>query len=106
MWGKVVVAAIAVLLFVATELCFPIDGTNPVAVKQKHFWAIMLLIFSLVLGLPIEDSFTTQAKLEEVKQRIENHDTNSAKLEQFHELSDLYEISFAHAEPALKMWAD
>jgi hypothetical protein len=106
MWGKFIVVALAVLLGVATELWFPIDKTDPVAVKQKHFWAFILLIFSLVLGLPIQSSLDAQAKVDEVKAMLQTHLRESEERGRIQELFTLYDTNFGHAQPVLQGWAD
>jgi len=106
MWGKIVVVGLSVLLSVATELWFPIDKNDPVAVKQKHFWACIFLIFSLVLGLPVESSLESQAKLEEVKKMLVEHQRESGEKGRLQELFTLYDNNFGHAEPVLQAWAD
>lgn len=106
MLGKAIVVFLSVLLFVATELFFPIDGNNALAVKQKHFWATIFLIFSLVLGLPIEGTLEMERKVDEVKEAIVKHEADSALQVGFHELHDLYGQNFNQAPPVLKGWAD
>lgn len=102
--GKLIVLGISILFFIATETLFS-SGTDPTG-KQKHFWATIFMIFSLILGLPIESSFETQVRIEELKQMLKNHEDTSAKLGKFQDLLALYEDNFGQAEPALKGWAD
>jgi len=106
MWGRIVVITLSVLLFIATELLFPIDRTDALAVKQKHFWAFMFLVFSLVLGLPIQETLETQAKIDEVKALLREHQQESATRGKFQELYTLYDHNFGAAQPVLRGWAD
>jgi len=106
MWGRFVVVALSILLTVATELWFPIDKNDPIAVKQKHFWAAIFLIFSLVLGLPIQSALEAQAKLEEVKKMLAEHQHESVAQGKFKEFYTLYQDNFSHGQPVLQGWAD
>jgi formylglycine-generating enzyme required for sulfatase activity len=56
---------LSVALFSATEFYFPIDRTDPIAVMQKHFWAVMLFIVSFVIGIPMAQTFDTKRKVDE-----------------------------------------
>ena len=106
MWGKLLVVFLSIMLSVATELYFPIDENDPVAKKQKHFWAIIFLIFSLVLGLPIEQTLETEARVDEVKAMLKEHEKQTAEHGQFEDLYALYEKNFGNSQPALRGWAD
>lgn len=104
-YGKLIVLGISILFFIATEIFYP-SGNDPAAAKQKHFWACIFMIFSLILGFPIEGSFETQAKVEELKKMLEKHEDMSAKLGRFQDLLALYDNNFGRAQPALRGWAD
>jgi hypothetical protein len=106
MSGKIVVAVIGVLLFIATEIYFPINDNDAVAKKQKHFWAVIFLIFSMVLGLPIELSFEAEGKLDQIQGKVDKHLQDVHELARFEQLHMSYDQNFGQAQPILKGWAD
>ena len=106
MVGKIVVALAGVLLAIATELFFPIDGNNPGAQKQKHFWAMIFLIFSMVLGLPIELSFETQQKVDRLQEKLDKRIAAQASWGKIEQLHMAYDENFGTADPILRGWAD
>jgi hypothetical protein len=59
-----IATALSACLALATEFYFPIVETEPIARKQRHFWAIILFIISEGLGLSISFNYQTQQKLE------------------------------------------
>jgi len=112
-----IVVFLSIALFAATEFFFPIAPNDPIAVKQKHFWAIMFLILSLVIGLPITISFNTDRKVDEAKELLRQHVQQSelaagrllAELRRegrFQDLDTIYDKNFTSTDPMLKGWAD
>ena len=106
MWGKIVVVGISAVLAIATELWFPINEADPLAVRQKHFWAAILFIFSVVLGIPIEGTLEMQAKLAEMNATLTAHEQQMQAEAKFQELYSLYNSNFSNGQPVLKGWAD
>lgn len=113
--GRIVVFALSVALFVATEAYFPLDeNAGPSALKQKHFWATMLFIFSLILGLPVEGMIRLEREVQEVKTALDKHEGRSEAHDRFHETYDEYAAIFSEvpttnnqkAERLLKAWGD
>jgi len=104
--GKLVVVFLSIALSLATEFFFPIDRTDPIAVKQKHFWAVMFLVFSLVIGLPFESSYETGRTVDQAKELLRRHDEQSVRLGRFEDLDTLYDKNFTSTDPLLKKWAD
>jgi hypothetical protein len=94
--GRIIVFTLSVALFVATELFFPLEDTaGPTAVRQKHFWATMLFIFSIILGLPLESSLRMEREVSGVKNELDAHDNQSTLHDRFHEIWDEYASIFS-----------
>lgn len=113
--GRIIVFALSVALFVATEIFFPLEETaGRTAVKQKHFWATMLFIFSLILGLPVESSLRMEREVSGVKTELHEHENQSSLHDRFHEIYDQYASIFSgvapqknpNAQRLLKSWGD
>src|SRR5579864_6923807 len=99
-WGRAVVGGIAILLFIATEIFFPVKEDDPVAKKGKHFWAILIFIFSVVLGLPIELSV-------EIQNTLNDHSSRSFTVGRFQDLDAAYDKNFGgNVQPVLNGWAN
>jgi hypothetical protein len=104
MKGELVVVGVSLLLFLATEFFFPIQKDDPIARRQKHFWSIILTLFSLILGESITSSFELSAKIENIGsvfQELAEEDIRS----QFQMLFTEYHRHFEHSRPLLKEWA-
>src|SRR5579863_6820278 len=91
-------------LFLATEFLFPISENDPLAKKQKHFWAVMLTIMSTLLGFSIDSAFATQEKIKAVGSVFQDLATKDAQ-QQFQQLFVEYHEFFDHASPVLRSWA-
>lgn len=106
MWtGKLIVLGVSILFFVATEFLYP-TGSDPNASKQKHFWAVIFMVFSLILGFPIENSFEMQAKIDELKKVLKEHSERQITVGKFQDLLVKYDENFGQATPAMREWAD
>jgi hypothetical protein len=106
MLGKIVVLIVSLVLFVATEMFFPVDGTDARAVKEKHFWATILFVFSIVLGLPIEISMEIQKEVTTVRAELEKHEQDASLHGGFENLFVQYKSNFGDAKPPLDHWAE
>jgi hypothetical protein len=106
MSGKLIVAAVGVLLGIATELFLPVNEKDPNAIKQKHFWAMMFLIFSIVLGLPIELSLEGNGKIDDANKAIGTLLAKSTSEGRFQEMDVAYDKNYDMADPILKGWAN
>lgn len=99
-WVRIAVEAVfACLPSIAAEFFLPIDDTNPHARGQRHFWALILLFFSLVIGVPFEVSLETRDAVKEIStQWVPGR---------FEKLDDLYDHFFARtAGPILSAWGN
>jgi len=103
-FGSIIVIGLSVLLWAAAEWFFPIDSTNPNAVKQKHFWSIILSIFSLVIGFDMKNSFDMQGRVDNVGAVFHRLDSSDIE-EKFQSIFTLYQQHFDHAKPILRGWA-
>jgi hypothetical protein len=106
MWGKITVAAVGILLGIATELFMPIAKDDENAEKQKHFWAMMFLVFSIVLGLPIELGFETLGRMDKTNNQIGLLISRSTSTGRFQEMDAAYDKNYDKADPLLKGWAN
>lgn len=63
---RITIFIVSALIFVATEFFFPIQAGDALALNQKHFWAFIFLLFSIVCGTLINNSFDQSQKLDTV----------------------------------------
>jgi len=104
MKGELIILGVSLLLFLATEFFFPIQKDDLIARKQKHFWSIILTLFSLVLGESIKSSLELSDKIENIGsvfQELAEEDIRG----QFQMLFTEYHRHFEHSRPLLKEWA-
>ncbi|MGA8215690.1 MAG: hypothetical protein WB799_18995 [Candidatus Sulfotelmatobacter sp.] len=97
--GEIVVLVLSAILSVATEKWFP--GTDA---AQKHFWAAILFIFSVVLGLSVKGNFETNGRLRALASQLNSHDEQAKTEFRIHEVAHLYEQLIGGASDTLKRW--
>jgi hypothetical protein len=105
---------VGIALFLATEFFFPVDPNNSTSYQQKHFWAIMLFVLSLILGFPTAFSYETGLNMEHSTEELEtriavSHAYNQLRDDQtrkdFDTIFEQYEIHFARGSSVLNNWA-
>jgi len=101
---EAIIIGLSALLFVATEFFFPIRSDDPLATNQKHFWAIMLTIISLVLGFSIKGSLETLRKIESVS-AVFGELGNKEIEDEFRKIYVEYHKHFVGGDPVLDGWA-
>jgi hypothetical protein len=98
--GEIVVLILSLVLFVATEKWFPSTDAT-----QKHFWAAILFIFSVVLGLSVKGGFENNKNIKVLTQSIDNHEKQTEKEASIHEIAYLYEqVVGGSASETLRNW--
>lgn len=95
---------LSVLLFIATEFFFPIDSKDQLATRQRHFWSIVLTIFSLVLTFSIKSFHETQQEIKNVAIVFGELSNDEIRME-FQHIFTQYHRRFDHAQPVLNAWA-
>jgi hypothetical protein len=97
--GSIVVLVLSGILSVATEKWFPSTDA-----AQKHFWAAMLFIFSVVLGLSVKGSFEMNNKMKLLSDQLDVHARQTESEAGIHEVAHLYEQVIGGASETLKKW--
>jgi hypothetical protein len=97
--GEVIVLVLSTVLAVATEKWFP--ATDP---AQKHFWAAMLFIFSVVLGLSVKSGFEMNSKIGLLSEQVMEHQRQTLSETGIHEVAHLYETLVGGASNTLRKW--
>ncbi len=60
----------SLLIFLATEFFYPIEGNGQNLKKQKHFWAIIIFIITFFQGFVLSKEFDSELQIDEVKQDV------------------------------------
>jgi hypothetical protein len=97
--GEIIVLALSIILSVATEKWFPSTDA-----AQKHFWAAMLFIFSVVLGLSVKGNFEMDSKVRQLTQQLDKHAQQTESEASIHEVAHLYEQLIGGSSKTLKKW--
>lgn len=98
------IIGLSALLFIATEFFFPIKSDDPTSTSEKHFWAIILTIISLVLGFSIKSSLQTLQKIESVS-AVFGELSNKEIENEFRSIFVEYHKHFVGGDPILDGWA-
>jgi hypothetical protein len=97
--GEIVVLILSIVLAVVTEKWFPSTDA-----AQKHFWAGMLFIFSIVLGLSVKSGFEMNNKMKLLSEQVTDHAHQTEGEMSIHEVAFLYERVIGGASEALRKW--
>ncbi len=104
--GKAIVVLVSICLAVATELIPFADAQDETSKRQKHFWAFILFVLSMVVGFPIENAYTMETKINELEEIVKGHAHDSVARGKFEGLDTLYHHNFDGVDPALTEWAN
>src|SRR4029077_15646891 len=97
--GEIVVLILSVVLSVATEKWFPATDA-----AQKHFWAAMFFIFSVVLGLSVKSGFEMNNKIRLLSEQLRDHEQHFLSEVGIHEVAHLYEQLIGGASDTMRKW--
>lgn len=97
--GEIVVLGLSIVLAVATEKWFP--STD---VAQKHFWAAMLFILSVVLGFSVKSGFEMNSQIRNLSSQLDIHAQRTESEAGIQEVAHLYEQVIEGASLTLKRW--
>jgi hypothetical protein len=103
--GKILVVFLSIVLLVATEKWFP-TADDDVARAQKHFWSVMLFIFSIVFGLSIESAFGVSDKVEQLSSLVGQHAQVTEQEEKIHHAVFGFEQVMRGATISFRKWGN
>lgn len=61
------VLILSVAMFIATEKFMPIDPASALEIRRKHFWSVMIFLFSFVIGLSLSTIYATMASVQTLR---------------------------------------
>ena len=101
---RITVFVVSALIFIATEFFFPIQAGDALAANQKHFWAFIFLLFSIVCGTIINNSFDQSQKLDSIASVFQ--ELGDAGVERrFRDIYVQYNLQLKHTLPTEDHWA-
>jgi hypothetical protein len=98
-FGEITVLVLSVVLAFATEKWFPSTDA-----AQKHFWAAILFVFSVVLGLSVKSGFEMNNKMRLLSGEVKEHEQHTVSEEGIHEVAHLYEQVIGGASDTMRKW--
>lgn len=99
--GEIIVVVLSAVLALATERWFPTTD-----IPQKRFWAAMLFVLSIALGLSINSSFKMNKKMDQVTQNIHDHVELTRIEGTVHVVAHDYEEIISNASGTLRKWGE
>ena len=107
-WSNLIVGVVSLLIFTASEFFLPVAfKDSPLATRQKHFYSILLTVFSLVMTLTLTTSFETQQKIENIE-KVFTSVADSPLREDFQNIFTNYYEHFRQPShsPLLEPWVN
>jgi hypothetical protein len=99
--GEIIVVVLSAVLALATERWFPTTD-----IPQKRFWAAMLFILSITLGLSINGAFKMNRKMEQMTQEFGRDVAVHESGAKVHMIAHEYEQIISNASGTLRSWGE